>query len=117
MSAEKTLPDFPVTAKTLCGHVVRTVAPGLSDQMLRSLADCLEAAINAPVAVISRSQRIVELAGAQWVGVQKSDVGPWIIFRDPVCHSTCMVLERGLSIPGVLAKLESKRAEFGVVLS
>jgi hypothetical protein len=108
MSATKTLPDSAFQSKTV---------PSLSDEMLRALADALESAFSAAPVAVPKAQRIVELAGAQWVGVQKSDVGPFIIFRDPVCGSTCMLRERGLSIPGVLAKLESKRAEFGLVIS
>jgi hypothetical protein len=60
------------------------------------------------------SERIVELAAAQWVGVQESQDGPIILFRDPVTTSTLALLERDLSVSGVMEKLDAARKVFGV---
>jgi len=62
-------------------------------------------------------QRIIELAGAQWVGLQRTDSGILYLFRDPVTGSSCSLPEQGLTVSSVLAKLQAKREQFGVVLS
>lgn len=59
------------------------------------------------------SERIVELARAQWVGVQPSTDGPIIMFRDPVTMSTLALFEQGLTVAGVTARLEASRKVFG----
>jgi hypothetical protein len=57
---------------------------------------------------------IVERAAAQWVGVQPSEDGALVLFRDPVTRSTLALLEDGLTVAGVLARLEASREAFGV---
>jgi hypothetical protein len=60
------------------------------------------------------SRRIIELAEAQWIGVQPSQDGALVLFRDPVILSTLALLEEGLTVAGVLARLEASRELFGV---
>jgi hypothetical protein len=62
---------------------------------------------------VSTSERIIELAAAQWVGVQPSNDGPLVLFRDPVTTSTLALFEAGLTVAGVTAKLEAARKVFG----
>lgn len=109
MSANGTLPDsFPQS---------KSIPVEASDATLRSLASAMELAFSAPRTPISRAQRIVELSGGQWLGLQKTQAGPLAMFRDPVSESTCALAEEGLTVKGVQAKLESKRTEFGMVLA
>ena len=60
-----------------------------------------------------QDEQIVEMAGGQWVGVQKC-VGSerLVMFRDPVTGSTCCLPAEEVSVAAVRAKLEMKRAEF-----
>jgi hypothetical protein len=60
------------------------------------------------------NERIIELAAAQWVGVQQSQDGSLVMFRDPVTLSTLALLEEGLTVSGVAARLEASRVLFGV---
>jgi hypothetical protein len=57
---------------------------------------------------VSVSQKIVELAEAQWLGRWSGQV----LFRDPVTGSSCSLPEDTLTIEGVRKKLHAKRAEF-----
>ena len=63
------------------------------------------------------SRSIVELAAAQWVGVQPSQDGALVLFRDPVILSTLALLEEGLTVAGVLARIDASRELFGGVKS
>jgi hypothetical protein len=65
------------------------------------------------IVTVSRSERIVELSGAQFVGIDRNNK-PLVLFRDPVTGSTCALLEEGITVAKVQAKLTAKRAEFGV---
>lgn len=78
---------------------------------LRSLADEMAEAFMGELVAVSKSERIVELSGAQWLGVDRN-FAPLVMFRDPVTKSTCALPEADLTVTAVLAKLESKRAEF-----
>jgi hypothetical protein len=60
------------------------------------------------------TRNIIELAEAQWVGVQTSQDGSLVLFRDPVTMSTLALLEQGLTVSGVTARLEATRKAFGV---
>jgi len=64
---------------------------------------------------MSESERIIELAEAQWVGVQPSQDGSLVLFRDPVTMSTLALFEEGLTVSGVAARLEATRKVFRVV--
>jgi hypothetical protein len=57
--------------------------------------------------------RIIGLAAAQWVGVQESEEGPVVLFRDPVTTSCLALFENGLTVAGVTARLEASRKVFG----
>jgi hypothetical protein len=59
------------------------------------------------------SERIIELAAAHWIGVQSSEDGSLVMFRDPVTMSTLALFEAGLTVSGVLARLEASRKVFG----
>jgi hypothetical protein len=60
-------------------------------------------------------RNIIELAAAQWVGLQESNDGtPLVLFRDPVTRSTLCLLEEDLTVDAVLARLEVSRKLFGV---
>lgn len=59
------------------------------------------------------ARSIVEVAGAQWLGLQETNDVSLVMFRDPVTGSSCALSEQGFSAAVVSAKLESKRAEFG----
>lgn len=61
----------------------------------------------------SNEERIVEQADGQWLGRWEGN----ILFRDPVTGSSCSLPEQGLTVCSVTAKLESKRREFGLVIS
>jgi hypothetical protein len=80
---------------------------------LHSLAAEMERAFMGGIVQVTRNERIVELAGAQWVGVDRN-LKPHVMFRDPVTGSTCSLPEDGLTVMGVKAKLDAKRAEFEV---
>jgi hypothetical protein len=85
----------------------------MTDAARHSLADEISAAFTGEVPAMSKPERIVELAQAQWIGRQESRRdGALILFRDPVTGSVCALPEEGLTVAGVLAKLESKRKEF-----
>jgi hypothetical protein len=60
-------------------------------------------------------ERIVELSGAQWAGVQETDSGPLVLFTCPITGSTLALPEESLSVAGVLASLESTREKFAVI--
>jgi hypothetical protein len=60
---------------------------------------------------LSIPQQMVELAEAQWLGLWSGQV----LFRDPVTCSSCSLPEATLTVAGIRKKLESKRAEFGLV--
>jgi hypothetical protein len=78
---------------------------------LHGMADAFEAAFLSEIKIMSTLERIIELANAQWVGLWEG----MVLFRDPITGSTCSLPEETLSVPGVVAKLKSKRAEFGVI--
>jgi hypothetical protein len=59
-------------------------------------------------------ERIIELSGALFVGIQKTDEGPLVLFRDPVTMSTCAVFECVLTISAVSARLIAARRRFRV---
>lgn len=62
-------------------------------------------------------KRTIIRAGAQWVGLQSQrhiDDGPLVIFRDPITGSTCSLRAADVTVSAVLAKLKSKRKEFGL---
>jgi hypothetical protein len=80
---------------------------------LHSLAEEMSAAFNGGTIAMSKSERIVELAEAQWVGVQESDEGPVVLFRDPVTTTCLALFESALTVAGVVAKLEGARKLFG----
>jgi hypothetical protein len=63
------------------------------------------------------AQRIIELAGAQWVGVQQTDEGPLVLFRDPITTSTLALFEQGLTLAAVQERMLAAHAKFGVVRS
>jgi len=81
--------------------------------MLHSLVEEMSAAFKGERIAMSKSERIIELAEAQWVGVQPSNDGPIILFRDPVTMSTLALLEQDLTVSGVTARLEASRKVFG----
>jgi hypothetical protein len=62
---------------------------------------------------MSKSENIIQRAGAQWVGVQESNDGPIILFRDPVTKSTIGLFEEGLTVARVEARIEDTRKVFG----
>jgi hypothetical protein len=80
---------------------------------LHCLAEEMTAAFKGERIAMSKSERIIELAEAQWVGVQESQDGSIILFRDPVTMSTLALLEQGLTVSGVTARLEATRKVFG----
>jgi hypothetical protein len=82
--------------------------------MLHSLAEELSAAFKGERIAMSKSERIVELAEAQFVGIQTTDDGPLVLFRDPVTMSTCAVFERVLTVSAVSDRLIAARGRFGV---
>jgi hypothetical protein len=87
---------------------------------LHEMAERFERAFTEEVVMTSTAQRIVELAGAQWVGVQPATRplgGPLVMFRDPVTTSTLALPEDGLSLFAVQEKMRESRAKFGVVPS
>lgn len=61
----------------------------------------------------SNAEGIVELTDGQWLGMWEGHV----LFRDPVTGSSCSLPEQGLTVSSVTAKLQSKRKEFGLVIS
>jgi hypothetical protein len=63
------------------------------------------------------AQRIIELSGAQWIGVQQTDEGPLVLFRDPVTESTLALFEQGLTLAAVQERMLAAHAQFGVVPS
>jgi hypothetical protein len=65
------------------------------------------------ITAVTRNERIIELAGAQWVGVDRN-LKPLVMFRDPVTGSTHAVPEEGITVAKVQAKLAAKRAAFEV---
>jgi hypothetical protein len=63
---------------------------------------------------VTKSERIVELGGAQWVGIQPTDDGPLVMFRDPLTCSTLALFERSLTVTAVENKILASRAHFRV---
>jgi len=61
----------------------------------------------------SNAEQIVELTDGQWLGTWEGH----ILFRDPVTGSSCSLPEKDLTVSSVVAKLRSKRKEFGLVIS
>jgi hypothetical protein len=64
-----------------------------------------------------RSQKIIEISGGQWVGVQQTLDRPIVMFRDPVTGSTLALHEDALTISGVKALMLQSRAQFGVAVA
>src|SRR6266853_1113381 len=62
----------------------------------------------------SAAQQIVEMAGAQWVGVQETLGVPLVCFRDPITKTTLGLVEDRLTVFVVIARLEAARRKFGV---
>jgi len=78
------------------------------------MAEEMSAAFTGGMPTMSKSERIIELAEAQWVGRWDSERdGRLVLFRDPISGSTLALPEEGLTVRSVVAKLESKRKEFG----
>jgi hypothetical protein len=59
-------------------------------------------------------EHIVELSGAQWVGVQETESGPMILFRDPVCKSCLALFAADLTLANIKAKMAGARVRFGL---
>jgi hypothetical protein len=79
-----------------------------------SLAEEMCAAFMGEMMTVSKSERIIELAGAQWVGVQDTDYGPLVMFRDPVTGSTLALPEDSFPVADVVDRMLEARARFGV---
>lgn len=77
---------------------------------LHSLAEVMGEAFMHDIVTVTKEERVVELAGAQWLGMWEG----FVLFRDPLTCSTCSSPVAGFTVAGVLAKLESKRKEFGL---
>jgi hypothetical protein len=88
----------------------------MTGDALHSLAEEMSTAFMGEILTMTKSERIIELAGAQWVGVDRN-LKPLVIFRDPITRTTCALPEAGLTVARVQAKLAAKRAEFGGVPS
>ena len=58
------------------------------------------------------AQQIVERAGAQWVGPQRTDRGILYLFRDPVTGSTLALDECKLSVTAVINRMLEIRVLF-----
>lgn len=86
---------------------------GIRRRALHSLAEEMSKVFMDTVVTVTRAERIIELGGAQWVGVDRN-LKPLVLFRDPLTKTTCSLPEDGLTVAAVHAKLESKRAEFGM---
>jgi hypothetical protein len=58
-------------------------------------------------------KQTVELAGAQWVGVQPDESGPsLVLFRDPKTKTTLSLEEGDVTVARIHAKLAEARALF-----
>jgi hypothetical protein len=62
---------------------------------------------------LMKPEIVIEQAQAQWMGRMDTTKGKLVMFRDPLTGSSCALPEEGLTVASVLAKLESKRREFG----
>lgn len=87
----------------------------MTTETLHALASELDAAFSGEIIIMTRSERIIELSGGQWVGIQKTDDGPVVLFRDPVTGSTCGVSEDSLTVSAAQARMTEKRVLFGAV--
>ena len=63
------------------------------------------------------TQQVIEHAGAQWVGPQRTDRGILYLFRDPVTGSTLALDERKLSITAVINRMLEIRVLFNTAAS
>ena len=63
------------------------------------------------------AQQIVERAGAQWVGPQRTDRGILYLFRDPVTGSTLALDECKLSVTAVINRMLEIRVLFNTSAS
>ncbi len=65
---------------------------------------------------MTKSERTIELSGAEWVGVQagsRTAGGPLVMFRDPVTGSTLALPDdEALTVQAVIAKMKSSREKF-----
>ena len=77
---------------------------------LHSLAELMGEAFMHEIVTVTKEERVVELAGAQWLGAWEG----LVLFRDPLTGSTCSSPLAVFSVAAVVAKLESKRKEFGL---
>ncbi len=65
---------------------------------------------------MTNQKQIIELSGAQYVGIQKTDGVPLVLFRDPVSGTCLAIRETILAVDAVIAKMHAARAAFGVTL-
>ena len=80
-----------------------------------SAGEAMLAALEGEKITMSNSKRIIERAGAQWIGVQKTDGPSLILFRDPVVNSCLAIYEKNLTVEAVKAKMKAARETFGAI--
>lgn len=90
----------------------KVIPAQMSAAMLRALADSLDVAMNAPITVVSRAQRIGELAGVEYGGPQTTDLGLLHYFREPVTGTSLAVWDRELTVNAVLASAKAAHVRF-----
>ena len=66
---------------------------------------------------MTKAEQIIELAGGQYVGIQKTDGVPLVLFRDPV-SGTCLALrETILAVDAVISKMQEAREVFDLAIA
>lgn len=60
------------------------------------------------------AKEMIEHSGAQWVGIQKTDGEPLVLFRDPVSGTGCALEEGALTSEAIARKLKEARERFGI---
>jgi hypothetical protein len=89
----------------------------MTAETLHTFAADLYAAFSSPaIAPKSHVERVIELAGGIWVGIQEGVDRIYVVFTDPVIGSSLMVPVEGITVSTVQAHMVSSRAAFGVVL-
>ncbi len=63
---------------------------------------------------MTNQKQIIELSGAQYVGIQKTDGEPLVLFRDPISGTGCALTEDALTSEAIVQKLKEARERFGI---
>ena len=58
------------------------------------------------------AQEVVQLSGAEWVGIQEGRDGNLVLFNDPINHATLALREGEVTTTAIIMALDKSRKSF-----